>query len=168
VTAIQLQHNDDELGPLAPTPQHYGFPEKPTLQQREAWENQQRFLRQYALRGKISLSPADAGITVWAVEKWQRTDKYGFNKRLEMAYQAYRESLEEDMDEFIRDSKHNTQILRIFRLKAAWPEKYRDDVKPQSNDEGRQLLDRLTEMARKEQEAGATEGEFREMEEGQG
>jgi hypothetical protein len=79
------------------------------------------------------------------------------------------------MDEFIRDTKHNSQIAQIFRLKAAWPEKYKDDAKPQSSDASRQLLDRLTEMARKEMaerqrlEEGSTEAEFRELgEQGQG
>jgi hypothetical protein len=167
--SIVIEHIEDGLGPLAPTPQHYGFPEKPTLQQRDAWENQQRFLRRYAERGKLALSAGDVGISVAAVEKWQRLDKYSFNKRLELAYQAYRESLEESMDEFIRDTKHNSQILQIFRLKAAWPEKYRDDAKPVSTDPSRQLLDKLTEMARKEVaerqrlEAEATEGEYREL-----
>jgi hypothetical protein len=167
--SIVIEHSEDGLGPLAPTPQDYGFPEKPTLQQRDAWENQQRFLRRYAERGKLALSAGDVGISVAAVEKWQRLDKYSFNKRLELAYQAYRESLEEQMDEFIRDSKHNTQIIQIFRLKAAWPEKYRDDARPVSDDPSRQLLDRLTEMARKEMEErqrleeGSVEAEYRDL-----
>jgi hypothetical protein len=164
-----IEHNDDGLGLLAPTPQDYGFPEKPTHRELQCWENQQRFLRRYAERGKFVLSAADVGISIQAIYKWQKADKFSFNKRFELAYQAYRESLEEDMDEYIRDSKHNTQIIRIFRLKAAWPEKYREDIKPQSTDAGRQLLDKLTEMARKEVEErrrleeGATEGEYRDL-----
>jgi hypothetical protein len=73
------------------------------------------------------------------------------------------------MDEYIRDSKHNTQILQIFRMKAAWPEKYREDVKVVINDTAQQLLDRLREMARIDREerqrleAGATEGEYRDL-----
>jgi hypothetical protein len=160
--------HDDDLGTRAPTPQEWGFPEKPTIQQREAWDNQQRFLRRYAKRGKKSLAAADVGLSPQAVERWQSKDLYGFNKRLEAAYQAYRESLEEDMDEYIRDSKHNTQILRIFRLKAAWPEKYREDAKPVSNDPSRELLDRLTEWAgrereRRELEQPSVEDEYREL-----
>jgi len=164
-----IEHNDDGLGLLAPTPQDYGFPEKPTHRELQCWENQQRFLRRYAERGKFVLSPADVGISIQAIYKWQKADKYSFNKRFELAYQAYRESLEEQMDEFIRDTKHNSQIIQIFRLKAAWPEKYREDVKPQNTSEARKLLDRLAEMATKEMEArkrleeGATEGEFRDL-----
>jgi hypothetical protein len=163
---MAIEHNDDGLGPLVPTPQDWGLPEKPSLSQLQCWDNQQRFLRRYVERGKLSLSAADVGLHPATIERWQRMDLYGFLKRLEQAYQAYRESLEEQMDEFIRDTKHNSQIAQIFRLKAAWPEKYREDVKPQSADAGRQLLDKLTEMARKEMaerqrlEEGATKGEY--------
>jgi hypothetical protein len=68
------------------------------------------------------------------------------------------------LDRFIEESPHNTQIARMFRLKAEAPEKYREDIKPQSYDASRELLDRLTEVARKEieerrkLEEGATEG----------
>jgi hypothetical protein len=164
-----IEHSEDGLEPLAPSPQDYGFPEKPTLQQRNCWENQQRFLRRYAERGKLALSAGDVGVSVKAVEKWQRLDKYSFNQRLEQAFQVYRETQEELNEEWVRETKHNSQIYRIFHMKAIWPEKYRDDVKPQSTDAGRQLLDRLTEMARKEiaerkrLEAEATDGEFREL-----
>jgi hypothetical protein len=99
---------------------------------------------------------------------------HNFCKRLEAAYQAYRETLEEEMDEYVRDSKHNTQILQIFRLKGAWPEKYREDVKPQNNDSAQELLDRLTAMAakdiaeRKRLEAESTEAEYRELDQDHG
>ena len=69
----------------------------------------------------------------------------------------------------MRETKHNSQIYRIFHMKAIWPEKYREDAKPVSTDPSRQLLDKLTEMARKEVaerqrlEAEATEGEYREL-----
>jgi hypothetical protein len=95
--------------------------------------------------------------------------QYNFCKRMEAEYQAYREALEEEMDEYVRDSKHNTQILQIFRLKGAWPEKYRKDVKPQNNDAAQELLDRLTAMAakeiaeRKRLEAESTQVEYREL-----
>jgi hypothetical protein len=164
-----IEHNDNGIELLEPTPQQWGFPEKPTRTDQRVWDTQQRFLRRYAERGKFVLSAADIGISIQAIYKWQKADKFSFNKRFELAYQAYRESLEEQMDEFIRDTKHNSQIIQIFRLKAAWPEKYREDVKPQSADAGRQLLDKLTEMARKEieerkrLEEGSVEGEYRDL-----
>jgi hypothetical protein len=84
-----LAHNDDDdLRTGAPTPQDWGFPEKPSLSQRACWENQQRFLRRFAERGKISLSAADVGLHPSTIERWQAVDLYGFNKRLEYAYHA--------------------------------------------------------------------------------
>jgi hypothetical protein len=85
-----------------------------------------------------------------AVYKWQNLDKFSFTKRFELAYQAYRESLEEQMDEFIRDTKHNSQIAQIFRLKAAWPEKYREETKIYVQDSAKELLEKLTQMAGEE------------------
>lgn len=165
-----LANNDnDDLGMDAPTPQDWGFPEKPTLSQRECWENQQRFLRRYAERGKISLSAGDCGLHPQTIQRWQAVDLYSFNKRLEHAFQAYREMREEENQEWMRETKHNSQIYRIFDMKAIWPEKYRDDAKPQQQDSAQELLDRLTEMARKDierrkaLEEGATDGEFREL-----
>jgi hypothetical protein len=167
--------HDDEQGLTPPSPQDWGLPEKPTLAQRECWENQQRFLRRYAERGKKSLSAADVGLHPTTIERWQSLDLYGFNKRLDYAYQAYREYLEEEDEEYLRESAHNTQIYRIFRLKAAWPEKYREDVKIVGMEPVREMLDKLTEIAakrlereRRELEQSSLEGEYREMgEEGQ-
>jgi hypothetical protein len=161
-----MNEHDDELGLMAPTPQEWDFPERPNHRELQCWENQQRFLRQYATRGKIALSAADAGLTACAVEKWQRTDKYGFNKRLELAYQAYRELLEEEMDEYIRDSKHNVQILQIFRLKAAWREKYGDNVQITTDAPVKQMLEQMRQIGLAQQRAldqGAAEGDYREL-----
>ncbi len=67
------------------SPEEFGFPEKSTLQQRECWRNQERFLA--AFRGCCRISDASkaVGLTAWAVERWKRTDIYGFNKRLALA-----------------------------------------------------------------------------------
>ena len=155
-----MNEHDNGLGLIAPTPQDWGFPEKPSKVDQRTWDTQQRFLRRYAERGKFVLSAADVGISIQAIYKWQRSDKFSFNKRMELAYQAYRESLEEEDEEYIRESNQNTQIYRIFRLKAAWPEKYGDRVQVVANDSVTQMLDRLTEIAarRLEQEKQQLEG----------
>jgi hypothetical protein len=163
-----IAHDDDlELEP--PAPQYWGVPERPTHRDLSVWGRQEQFLRYYARSGKFVHSATAAGITPQCVYKWQNSDKFNFIKRMEIAHQEYVEHLEAEMDEYIRDSEHNTQIIQIFRLKAAWPEKYREDVKPQNNDASQQLLDKLTEVARKEieerrrLEAGSTEAEYREL-----
>jgi hypothetical protein len=163
-----LANNDDQERE-APSPQDWGLPAKPTIVEQRTWDNQQRYLRRFAERGKAVLSAADVGISHDAVERWQHADKFGFVKRYELAYQAYREMLEQENEEWVRESNHNTQIYRIFQMKAAWPEKYREDAKPQNTDTAQELLDRLTEMAakdierRRQLEAEATEVEYREL-----
>jgi hypothetical protein len=159
---------NDDLGMAAPTPQDWGFPEKPTIQQRGCWENQQRFLRRYAERGKKSLAAADVGIHPTAVERWQSVDLYGFNKRFELAYQAYREMKEEENQEWVRESNHNTQIYRIFEMKAIWREKYGDNVTITAETPVKAMLEQMRQIGLAQQRAleqGAAEGEFRDLEE---
>jgi hypothetical protein len=166
-----LAHNNDQDGlesePL--TPQDWGLPAKPSIVEQRTWDNQQRYLRRFAERGKAVLSAADVGVSHDAVENWQKTDKFGFVKRYELAFQAYRETQEQLNEEWMAETKHNSQIYRIFHMKSIWPEKYREDARPQQEDASQQLLDRLTEMARKDLEkrrqleAEASEGEYREL-----
>jgi len=170
---MMLVHDDgqdqDGLEAQPITPQDWGFPEKPTHRELTCWDNQQRFLRRYAERGKFVLSAADVGISIQAIYKWQHSDKFSFNKRMELAFQAYRETQEQLNEEWMVETKHNSQIYRIFHMKSIWPEKYRDDAKPQQEDASQALLDKLTEMAKKEieqrkrLESEATEADYREL-----
>ena len=82
------------------------------------------------------------------------------------------------MDERLGNSQGNrgSDILYMFKMKAEKPEKYRENVQVVGVEPVTQMLDRLTEIAakrlereRQQLEAGAAEGEYREMgEEGQG
>jgi Fe-S cluster biosynthesis and repair protein YggX len=163
-----LNEHDDDLTFIL-TLQYWGVPENPTRLDLRIWETQELFLRLYAQCGKFVRSADAAGISRQCIYKWQNADRFGFNERLEIAHQAYVERLEQEMDQYIRESKHNTQILQMFRLKAEAPEKYREDVRPANNDASQELLDRLTAMAakdiaeRRKLEEGATEGEYREL-----
>ena len=113
------------------------------------------------------------GITRRCVQLWQSSDVFSFRKRLEDAHLEYAESLETDFDNWVNESKHNTQIARIFRLKAVWPEKYREEVKVLNTDASVRMLDMLRELGKKELEAiegeskaleaPAVEGEYREL-----
>jgi hypothetical protein len=73
------------------------------------------------------------------------------------------------MDDFIATSKHNTQIARIFRLRAEAPEKYREEIKVMNVEAPLKMLDKLAEIAareRKEQktlETPAIEGQYRDV-----
>jgi hypothetical protein len=165
--SVALNERDDLT--FTPTPQYWGVPETPTRLDMRIWQTQELFLRLFARSGKFVRSADMAGITRQCVYKWEKADKFSFNRRMEIAHQAYVERLEAELDRFIEESPHNTQIARIFRMKAEWPEKYREDIKPANDDASRQPLDKLTEMAAKELEerrrleAGATEGEYRDL-----
>jgi hypothetical protein len=163
-----IKHSDDQ-GMEALTPQEYRFPEHPSKVDKRIWDNQERFLSIYANEGKVILAAKRTGISTETIYNWQKADKFGFEKRVERAHDEYVEHLECQMDNYIDNSKHNTQILQIFRLRAEAPEKYREDTKPPQTDAAQALLDRLTEMAardiakRKQLEEGAAEGEFRDL-----
>jgi hypothetical protein len=76
------------------------------------------------------------------------------------------------MDEICADRKGNHDILRIFRLKAEHPEKYREEVKLMNVEAPLKMLDKLAELAKKERaqreleepsEEPSVEGQYREV-----
>jgi hypothetical protein len=75
------------------------------------------------------------------------------------------------MDERLADPKGNrgSDILLMFKLKAERPEKYREDVKVQGLEPLTSLLEEARKLAardierRRQLEAGASEGDFREL-----
>jgi hypothetical protein len=152
-------HSNDAL---EPTPQDWGLPENAGTDERACWYRQERFLDAFSQCGKIGTAAKAVGITRFAVQRWQRTDVYSFKKRLEAAHADYVESLEVDMDDFIQTSKHNTQIIRIFRLKAEAPEKYREEVKVLNAEAPVRMLEMLKELGKRELEQ-TVEGEYKEL-----
>ena len=79
-------------------PEEFGFPEKSTLQQRQCWQNQERFLAAFAQCSRICEAAETVGLTYWAIARWQRTDVYSFKKRMAAAEQRYVEKLEGEAD----------------------------------------------------------------------
>jgi hypothetical protein len=162
---VNMDERDDDLT-FIPTLQYWGVPENPTRLDLRIWETQERFLGFYARCGKFVRSADATGISRQCIYKWEKADKFCFNKRLERAHQEYVERMEAELDRFIEESPHNTQIARIFRMKAEWPEKYGDHVQVETDAPVKQMLDRLREIGLQQQKAleqGAAEGEFREV-----
>jgi hypothetical protein len=153
---------DDNLDLAGPTPQDYGFPANPGVRDSQTWERQESFLKFYAKYGQVNRSARAAGVHPHTVDYWQSVNRWEFSKRMVLAYQDYRESIEREDDEWMEQSKHNTQIMRIHRKKSIWPEKYREETKVYVQDSAKELLNKLTEMAgkeieeRKKLEGGAT------------
>ena len=151
------------------SPKEYGFPESPTSRDIQVWEHQEQFLRAYAKIGRLCHAADQSGMSERIVQKWQSADKFAFKKRLHAAHQRYVEKLELQMDSYVENMKQGSHLLHMFRLKAEAPEKYREEAKIVVQDNAKELLERLTEMAGKEiaerekLEGGATEGEYREI-----
>jgi hypothetical protein len=156
------EHYDDLM--FIPTPQYWGVPENSTRLDLRIWETQELYLWCYARCGKVVRSATMAGITPQCMYKWEKADKFSFNERMEIAHQEYVERLEADLDRFIEESPHNTQIARIFRMKGEWPEKYRENVQVVGMEPVMQMLGRLRELERRrELEQSSLEAEYREM-----
>ena len=130
------------------SPEEFGFPEKSTLQQRECWRNQERFLAAFRECCRIGDAAEAIGLTRWAVERWGAKDLYGFKKRMAAAEQGYLEKLEAEADrrgvegidhpvihqgKITATYKQYSDNLLMFRMKRLQPE-YRDNYsdKPES------------------------------------
>ena len=175
----QPNAGNDALVPAAKTPEwaleptgaaeEFGFPSNYGLREKQTWMRQEAFLEQYAKYGKLIRAAEAVGLTIWAVEYWQRQDLYKFNRRLEVAHRRYCENLEQMMDDRLENPQGNrgSDPLLMFKHKAEMPEKYREDVKVIDPGTAVQLLDALRAMGKPpELEAPATEGEFKDLDGG--
>ena len=97
---VPIQPDTEQEWAIEPvgSPEEFGFPEKSTLQQRQCWQNQERFLEAFAHCSRICEAAETVGLTYWAVARWQREDLYSFKKRMGMAEQVYVEKLEAEAD----------------------------------------------------------------------
>ena len=150
------------LSPLQPapfegyTPQDFGFPEHPTSVDYRVWNSQEAFLEAYRKLGRKYKAANAAGLTVYCIERWQRLDRYGLNKRLALAHAVWIEDvIESNIDEVCLDTKGNHDILRIFRAKAENREKYGDNIRVTDNLVGSQMLDKLRQLASQTPGTGA-------------
>jgi hypothetical protein len=148
---------DDALEATAPTPQGYGFPANPSTVNKQCWVRQEAFLAAYSELGTILHAARVAGIHRDTVNKWISADLYSFKKRMEYAHQDYREFIEGLIHERLVNPQGNcgSDVLLMFKEKAEWPEKYREEVKVIGVDASKQMMDKLRELAMKERERAA-------------
>jgi hypothetical protein len=107
------------------------------------------------------------------VNTWMTADPYSFKERFELAHQDYREFLEGLIQQRLLNPQGNrgSDILLMFREKAEWPEKYREEVKVIGTEAPLRMLEKLKELGKRELEqeeqkaleAPAVEGEYREV-----
>ena len=80
------------------TPEFFGFPENPTMQQTRCWKNQERVLDAIQRTGTMHSAAIAAGLSVSALERWMGGDLYGFKKRREAALRVYDDMLDAEID----------------------------------------------------------------------
>ena len=113
-------------------------------QAKHSLEKQDRFLKLFAQHGNVAQTAAGCGVGRSTIYAWERDDYLSFAKRWEQARHAYREAAEAQMDARLADPTGNrgSDILLMFKLKALWPDKYREAVVV-VDDTAKRLLDRL-------------------------
>ena len=176
----QVAAISDALVPNAETPdwaleptgaaEEFGFPIDYGLREKQTWMRQEAFLEQYANCGKLIRAAEAAGMTIWAVEYWQKQDLYEFNHRLEIAHRRYCENLEQMMDDRLENPQGNrgSDPLLMFKHKAEMPEKYREDVKVIDQGAALQTWEMLKQLAaqtlrQQKLESPAVEGDYTEL-----
>jgi hypothetical protein len=96
--------------------------------QKHTLARQQAFLAAYAVTGTDVAAAKAAGINNNTPRRWREGDVFGFRDRFDCVLSAFGDSLEDTMLSRINEPEGNrgSDILLIFALKAAKPEKYRD------------------------------------------
>jgi hypothetical protein len=167
-----MNTQDDELEPVEPTPQGWGFPAKPNRANQECWDHQEAFLAAYRHTSRVTHAARAVGVSIYAVDKWLSRDVYSFQKRMELARREYCDSVRQMIQHRLNNPQGNrgSDILLMFEAKAVMLEMYREEVRIIGAEKQIELLDKLREMATKERqrqlEAGSVEGEYREMKDG--
>ena len=121
-----------------------GPPDKVGLSEKHQWEKQERFLLAFRECGTVLHAALRADIGRTMVYNWNETDAQGFKERWDHARHAYREKWEALMDERLADPQGNrgSDILLMFKLKALYPERYRETI-TLVDDTAKDLLKRL-------------------------
>ena len=104
-------------------PGEFGLPINYGLREKQTWMRQEAFLEQYAKCGKLIRAAEAAGMTIWAVEYWQKQDLYEFNRRLEIAHRRYGETIEVMIDDRLETPQGNrgSDPLLMFKARQKCP-----------------------------------------------
>ncbi len=123
-----------------PTPQDYGFPDKPDPAQMRAWANQERWLESFRWSGSVGAACINSDVGIPVAESWGSKDLYGFKTRKEAAAKVFMGRVEAEINRraiegtdkpviyqgVITDTyKEYSDNLLMFRAKRLDPE-YKD------------------------------------------
>ena len=146
---VPKQHGaEDSVLPEEPTPQDFGFPEKPNAAQLDCWRRQEAFLVAYRRHGILGLACEESGVPVHTAESWDYHDRHGFKKRRALANRSalgvveaevHRRAIEGIDHPVIHQGvitdhyKQYSDNLLMFRAKRLDPS-YRDSYSPPPNE----------------------------------
>jgi len=141
---------EDLVLPEEPSPQDFGFPEKPNAAQVRCWTNQELWLEAFKQSGSVGQACETAGIPVPTAEAWADRDMYGFKTRKAAAAQAFMGKVEAEINrraidgvdkpviykgEITDSYREYSDNLLMFRAKRLDPN-YRDNYSDQSKGQG--------------------------------
>ena len=107
---------------------------------------QDAFCKAYERRGTVTAACKLVGIDRSTIHAWANTDAYGFKSKFADAKLAHADHLESILFDRI-ENKPNSDVLVMFALNGAKPEKYKN---PQSsNDQASEVIAKLTKLTRK-------------------
>ena len=134
-----------------------------SLQQKNALERQDRFLKHYVAQGTIQRAADLTGIHRRTQHEWTARDTLGFNERFQLAKDAFRERLENLLFQRVWDPTGNrgSDVLAIFLMKAHWRDKY-GDISVLPDDAAKDTLASLRKLskdAKKREKSGESETE---------
>ena len=154
--AVDVAANSQAARPDTPRTEN---PYNPSSFQKRQLEAQEAFLTAYTKTGTTREAIAVAGIGRTTVYDWDRGDTQGFQQRWEHSRHSFREGQEQDMYALLKKPEGNrgSDVLRMFALKALWPEKYRETAVTGDDNTARDLLDALRGKGRKVKQEGESE-----------
>jgi len=112
-------------------------------------DSQAEFLAHYAELGSILHATAATGVRRETHYDWLRAGHCDYARRWDHARQVHRERLEAMVYARLEDPTGNrgSDVLAIFALKKAWPDKY-DDKPPVVNIDARSISAELAQIGR--------------------
>ena len=136
VPTVKMEHNSSNVATRSP------------VKQQQTFDRQETFLAAYRINGTIRTAAKEAEVHRVTVGRWLDSDTQGFRTRFNDAKYDFREDLEESALLWRLREPNCPPLLVIFALKAHWPDKYRDDVKP-ADSAASDLIRKLEEMGSK-------------------
>ena len=126
------------------------------------YESQTAFLEAYEKYGTVGKACEASGSSRSRVYVWRKEDIQGFAGRWELSRHRWRETLEDRMIARLEDPQGNrgSDILLMFALKGAYPEKYKDTVVV-TDTSAKDLIAKLRAIPKKKELEVA--GEFKEL-----